>query len=276
MKNLIKLCAIATISLLVACDDKPAETTKATATDTHTENVSDPSDESKLPLHRVATMSTYPPFATKDKTGVVTGFDIDVLKAIAKNQGFQVEFVVHPWERWKEDLTKDNGIELWTAGITINDERKQVVDFSDPYMSDNTAILVRDDTKNITVKNFGKYKIGVEAESRAVSIAQSIASNPTQIEEFPSNYMAFEALLQKKIDVIIGNEMVLANMTKSFPEFKFKEKQLTLSEKQSQLGFMVKKGNSKFLQQINQGLKEIKANGEFDKIKQEWFGDLVQ
>ncbi len=279
MKNIIKFCAIVTINLLVACGDKPAETSeKVINSKQKTENVSEPAvDESKLPLHRVATMSTYPPFATKDEVGVVTGFDIDVLNAIAKNQGFRVEFVAHPWEKWKTDLTKDSGIDIWTAGIAIKDDRKQFVNFSNPYMDDNTAILTRDDksSRMISESNINQYTVGVEAKSLAVDIAKGLIKNPKQIKEFPSNYMAFETLLQKKVDAIIGNEIVLAHMAQSFPEYKFKETTLTSLESKK-LGFMVRKGNTKMLKQINQGLKEIKANGEFDKIKQKWFGDLVK
>lgn len=274
MKNSIKLCVIVAISFLVACDDKPTKTTEQTVA---SQQQAEPAvDESKLPLYRVATMSTYPPFATKDELGVVTGFDIDVLKLIAKNQDFRIEFVVHPWSKWKEDLTKNDGIDIWTAGITIKDDRKKVVDFSDPYMSDNTAILMRFDSNHITPENFGEYKVGVEKQSRAVTIAQSMVADSAKIKKFPSNYLAFEALAQKKIDVLLGNEAVLANMAKSFPELKFIEKQINNSKKQNQLGFMIRKGNPDMLNKINQGLKEIKANGELDKIKYKWFGDLVK
>ncbi len=280
MKNIVKFCAIATVSLLVACGDKPADTTEQAtiAPEQKTEQVAKPAkDESKLPLHRIATMSTYPPFATKDEKGLLTGFDIDVLTAIAKNQGFRVEFVAHPWEDWKDDLTKKQGIDVWTAGIAIKDDRKQFVDFSNPYMDDNTAILLRDDKSSsmISESNINQYKVGVEAKSRAVDIAKRLVKNPKQIKEFPSNYVAFEALLQKKTDAIIGNEIVLAHMAQSFPEYKFKETALTSLESKK-LGFMVRKGDTKMLTELNEGLKAIKANGEFDKIKQKWFGNLVK
>ncbi len=279
MKNIAKLCTIVMFGLLVACGDNPPETTEQTTSPKpQTEMVAEPNvDESKLPLHRVATMNTYPPFATKDEAGVLTGFDLDVLKAIAKNQDFRVEFVAHPWEDWKDDLTKKEEIDVWTAGITIKDERKEFADFSNPYMSDNTAILVRDDKTSamISESNINQYTVGVEAKSRAVDVANQLILDPNKIKEFPSNYVAFEGLLQKKIDAIIGNEMVLAHMTQSFPEYKFKETALTSLESK-QLGFMVRKGDTKMLNQINEGLKAIKANGEFDKIKKKWFGDLVK
>ncbi len=270
MKNIAKLCTIAMIGLLVACGDKPAETTDQTiATNQQIDTV----DESKLPLHRVATVGTYPPFATKDEAGVITGFDIDVLKAIAKNQGFQVEFVVRPWENWKKDLNTKEGIDIWAAGISIKDERKQFTDFSIPYMNYNTVVMMREDTSYVTSTS----NIGVEKETTDVAIAKSLVKKPQQVKEFPSNFIAIEALLQKKVDGVVGNEMVLAHLTQSFPEYKFKSKILNnTAKKQKQLGFMVKKGNPEFLQQVNQGLKEIKANGEFDKIKQKWFGNLVK
>ncbi len=280
MKNIIKLCMIVTMSLLVACDDKPAESTEqATATNIYTATLTEPSvDESKLPLHRVATVNTYPPFATKDEIGIITGFDIDVLKAIAKYQGFRVEFVVRPWEDWKEDLNAKKEVDIWAAGISIKNERKQFTDFSAPYMDYNTVVIKREDTPSIVSQgNTGNYTIGVEQNTSDVIVAKSLVKNPQQVHEFPSNFIAIESLLQKKIDGVVGNEMVLAHIIQSFPEYQFKSEILkNTGREQKQLGFMVRKGNPELLKQINQGLETIKANGEFDKIKQKWFGDLVK
>ncbi len=282
-KQLSLAVAIATIGLLVGCgaDDQPkpkkedaTKATETTPTAGQKEAVS-AVDESNLPVHRIATMSTYPPFATKDENGVLTGFDIDVLKAIAKNRKFKAEFVAHPWEDWKKDLTKGD-IEVWTAGIGIKEDRKEFVDFSDPYMSDNTAMLTID--KNISEENMGEHTIGVEAKSIAVGIAKSLTQDASKIKEFPSNYTAFEALIQGKVDSIIGNEVVLANMTTPFAkDFSFNLQPLKISkEANKKLGFMVKKGDTEMATELNEGLKAIQESGEYDKIKQKWFGDLVE
>ncbi len=267
MRNILKASAILIMGLLVACGDKSTEPTK----DNH--NVATATEESNLPLYRVATVATYPPFATKDEKGVITGFDIDVLKAIAKNQGFQVEFVTHPWDNWKEDLTKKKDIQIWTAGISINDDRKQFTDFSVPYMNYSIALFTAD---NASLNgDISTYKIGVEEGTSDVDIAKSIVKNPQQVKEFPSHFIAIEALLQKKIDAIVGNEMVLKHLMLSFPEYKFKSQVVETENAQpKQLGFMVRKGSPETLKQLNQGIKAIKANGEFNKIKQKWFGNL--
>ncbi len=280
MKKLSLALAIATLGLLVGCGtNEPAKDNSAKAPESATQqsNTADTKagDETNLPVYRIATMSTYPPFATKDDKGVLTGFDIDVLNAIAKNRNFKAEFVAHPWEDWKTDLAKGQ-VDVWTAGIGIKEERKEFVDFSDPYMPDNTGLLTIND--KISEENLSEYTVGVEAKSIAISVAKSLNVPDDKIKEYPSNFVAFEALIQNKVDAVIGNEVVLANMTGPFTkDFSFKLEPLKSSEKENkQLGFMVQKGDSKMATELNEGLKAIKANGEFDKIKQKWFGDLVK
>ncbi len=275
------LIALATLSmsLLIGCSDNSAPTASDDKKPVATEATGQPAETAakqtnNAVTYRIGTMDTYPPFATADANGLPDGFDIEIIEAIAKEQGFNVEFFAHPWDQWKTDLTKDK-VDVWVAGIAIKDDRKEFATFSDPYMADPTTILIRDDeaSKGITQENLKDYKVGAEKGSPAVAIAESLTGSVENIKAFDTNYHALEALLQKKIDAIVGNENALTYLSKSFPEYKFKAKTIeSEANKNKQLGFMVQKDKPEVVAQLNEGLKVIKANGEFDKIKEKWFG----
>ncbi len=277
------LIALATLSmsLLVGCGNDPAPAKSDAKKPVATESTNQPTKTAEKQTdnavtYRIGTMDTYPPFATADSNGLPDGFDVDIIKAIAKEQGFNVEFFAHPWDQWKTDLSKDK-VDVWVAGIAIKDDRKEFATFSDPYMADPTTILTRDDeaSKGITQETLKDYKVAAEKGSPAVAIAESLTGNVENVKVFDTNYHALEALLQKKVDAIVGNENALTYLSKSFPEYKFKAKTIENEEnKGKQLGFMVQKDKPEVVAQLNEGLKVIKANGEFDKIKEKWFGNL--
>ncbi len=233
-------------------------------------------DSKPLPTYKVAMVDTYPPFATTDGYGIITGIDVDIIKAIGKEQGFTPEFINRPWGGWQNDLTSDQ-IDIWASGVTIKDKRKEVASYTDPYMTYSTAILTRDDEASIGISEttLHKYKVGAEDNSTSLEIAKKLNPDPDKVMGFLSNFLAFASLEQKKIDAVVGNNLVLANIANSFPEYQF-NMQLLSSEvtPTKQLGFMVKKDRNDLVKELNEGLAEIKANGELDKIQKKWLGDL--
>lgn len=255
--------------------NQPEQTAKP-KTESQTPTIKEPNPN--WPTYRVATVNTYPPFATRDEIGLITGFDIDVIKLIAAKQSFNVEFVVHDWDDWESDLT-NNEVDIWAAGITIKEKRKKIATYSNPYMSYRTALLTRDDETSAAINEstLANYKIGAENNSTSLEIAQSLNPNPDMVMGFRSNYLALTQLQQKGIDAVIGNNIVLANLTTSFPEYSYSLKPLSdeITQEKS-LGFMVKKGRVDLATELNDGIDKIKVSGDFEKIHQKWFGYLVK
>ncbi len=240
-------------------------------------SINNSQDKSQLPTYKVAMVDTYPPFATTDGYGIMTGIDVDIIKAIGKEKGFTPKFVTRPWKGWQKDLTSGQ-IDIWASGVTIKEKRKKVASYTNPYMTYSTALLTRADQEStdISENTLQAYKVGAEDNSTSLEVAKSLNSNPDMVFGFLSNFIAFASLQRKEVDAIVGNNIVLANIANSFPEYKF-NMQLLSDEvtPTKQLGFMVKKDRTDLVKELNEGLAEIKENGEFDKIQKKWLGDLT-
>ena len=110
----------------------------------------------------VVTENAYPPLQFVDpKTGKPVGWEYDAMNEIAKRLNFKVEYLNTSWDAMIQAVA-DNQYQIGMTGITINDERKQKVDFSEPYMRSEQFMLVRADEKRFSdAKTFGEIKDGL-------------------------------------------------------------------------------------------------------------------
>src|SRR6185437_2600924 len=97
--------------------------------------------------YRVGIDNTYPPFEF-EVDGELTGIDIDIISAIAKNQGFEIEFDAMDFGGIIPAMQADQ-LDIAIAGMSITDERKKVVDFSDPYFDAGLTLVINEKTTDI-------------------------------------------------------------------------------------------------------------------------------
>ncbi len=262
IKSKLAIVFATSILLLTGCDseepqqNEPVEAKTTATTDAHTEAPKDTAD-ANLPVYRIATVSTTSPLISKKEDGTVTGFEIEILEAIAEERGFKPEFVIHKWKDLQSDL-EGAKVDIWSAGITIKEERKKFGHFSDPYLPDKVGILAIDDAPNkLATSNLKNLKIGVKENTSWVEqVEEVVGENSDNIVKFQSNYANFESLAKKQIDAMVGNELFLSAMTKQFPEIKFVLKTLPHTQ-QGHLGFMIQKDKPELVTEINAGLKYI-------------------
>ena len=104
---------------------------------------------SKGKTYKVGTEPTYPPFDTTNEDGDIIGFDMDLMKAIAKDQGFEVEFASFDFDALIPALKSDSA-DIVIAGMNITPERAKQVDFSDSYYKTGVVLLVKKNSTKIT------------------------------------------------------------------------------------------------------------------------------
>jgi len=97
----------------------------------------------------VATDATWPPMEYVDENKNIVGFDIDLVNEIAKAQGFEVEFKNTAWDGIFAGLATGN-YQVIASSVTITDERKETMDFSDGYVNAGQVLVVRKDTTGVT------------------------------------------------------------------------------------------------------------------------------
>jgi len=219
----------------------------------------------------VGTDAAYAPFESQNEKGEIVGFDIDVVKAIAAKAGIEVKFVNTPWEGIFNALGQGDR-DLLVSAVTITDERKQTMDFTDPYFDAVQLIAVKESSKVAKFADLKKLKVGVQTGTTGdEAVSKLLGKTNTNIKRFESTPLALKELESGGLDAVVADNGVVINYVANNPGGKFK----TVSDKDfvpEQYGIPVKKGNTELLAKLNKGLADIKADGTYDQIYTKYFG----
>ena len=254
-------CAIAALALAGCGKQDGASTASGTA----------PPAPSAARVYAVGTDAAYAPFESQNEKGEIVGFDIDVVKAVAAKSGLEVKFVNTPWEGIFNAL-KQGDRDLLVSSITITDERKQTMDFSDPYFDAHQLIAVRADSKVAHFDDLKTLKVGVQTGTTGdEAISKLQGKNSTDIKRFESTPLALKELETGGIDAVVADNGVVVNYVKNNSGNKFK----TVNDAAfvpEKYGIAVKKGDADLLAKLNGGLAAIRADGTYDRIYATYLG----
>ncbi len=222
-------------------------------------------------LLRVGTEPTFAPFEfQKEGSKSYDGFDMDLARAIGKQMGCKVEIVNMGFDALIPALNANN-IDMAAAGMSITDERKQAVSFSEPYYTSGLIIMVKKDNDSIkSVKDLEGKRIAVQIGTTGEQKARSIKG--AKVTAFNTNTEAAMELKNKGVDAVINDSPVVGYYLAQGGNADAK----TVGEimEAEQYGLAVKKGNDKLAADINKALGELKKSGEYDKIYKTWFGEV--
>ena len=216
---------------------------------------------------KVATDATYPPFDFVDETGQIVGFDVDVMNAIAKSQGFEVEWANARWDGIFVALANGE-YDSVIGAATITDERKQTVDFSDPYYNAGQIVAIKIGSDIKGPEDLDGKKIGVQLGTTGDIWASE--NTKGDVQRFEEITMAFQALSKGDVDAIVNDAPTSADIIRADPDLGATLVGEPFTEEL--YGIAVRKNRSELLAAINKGLADIKASGEYDQITQKWFG----
>ena len=219
----------------------------------------------------VGTDAAYAPFESENEKGEVVGFDIEVVQAIAAKAGVEVKFLNTPWEGIFNTLAQGDR-DMLVSAITITEERKQTVDFSDPYFDAQQLIAVRGDSKIANFAALKKLKVGVQNGTTGDEVVSKLqGKGSANIKRFESTPLALKELEAGGVDAVVADNGVLVHYVNNNTDAKFKTINDTSFETEN-YGMAVKKGNTELLAKLNKGLADIKADGSYDAIYTKYFG----
>lgn len=229
------------------------------------------SGEVQEKTYKVGTDAAYAPFESVDPSGKIVGFDMDVLNAVAAAEGIKIEFINTAWEGIIPSLTNDKN-DIVVSAMTITDERKKEVDFSDSYFESTNYIVTPKDSPVASLADLKDKKISVQQGTTGdIALTEALGQTYDGIKRFKGTPEAFLELKNGKVDAAVADSGVVMEYVKNNADLNLKYIKDDKFEKEN-YGIAVKKGNAELLGKINAGLKKIKDNGEYDKIYEKWFG----
>ena len=220
----------------------------------------------------VCTHLPYAPFQSKDASGKVVGFDVDVMDLVAKDLGVEQSIIDTPFEGIKSGQDLNTGkCDAAAAGMTITEDRKKVLDFSDPYFDATQAMLVKAGKPYKSLDDLRGKKVGVQAATTGRDYARKYEKDKgLTLVEFEDLAAEQQAIANGQVEAGINDLPVWTEYMKEHPGGFVIAAEFDTGE---QYGFAVKKGgNPELLKKINEALAKAKQDGTYNKIYEKWIG----
>ena len=227
----------------------------------------------------------YRPFEYQTAAGDLTGFDVDIAEAVFGEQlGIDYEFQATSFDSIIPSLNNGN-FRIIMSAMTINDQRDEEVDFSDPYFTAYQTILVRADSSISSRADLEGEVVGVQKGTTGAGAAEELKAEfdgNLELNRYDQITGAFQALTNGQVNAVINDNTVNAERASQNDELRFVEGEgvaadsdqdappyLTLTIENYGIAF--REDDDEFLERVNEALAAIKENGTYDEIYSEYF-----
>lgn len=214
---------------------------------------------------RVGTEGVYAPFSYHDAKGNLTGFDIDVMNAIGKRLGVQVQYVETPWDSMFAALQAGR-FDLVANEVTFNAKRQALYDLSDPYVTTTGVVVVKSD--NTSIKGLADLRGKRAAEnltSNWSDVAKGAGASIVGVEGMTE---AIENLKQGRVDVLVNDKLAIQNYLATNPDAGVKVVAQTSDVSTSVLA--ARRGSG-YLPELNKAIAALKADGTLSSTYDKYF-----
>ncbi|MBF8982518.1 transporter substrate-binding domain-containing protein [Lutibacter sp. B2] len=213
----------------------------------------------------------FPPFEYVDKNGTYKGFNVDLMRAIAIEQGIDLEIKPMPWSKVIQELNKGKIHAIQGMKYTL--DRTNLYDFSVPYLVSSQSIFVNVNSSYIVdLEDFENKKVAIQKNDIARDVLKK--THNIVIVETENQEKALKKLVAKEVDAYVGNRLTgLYNIQKN--GYNKQIKIIGNEINPTNYGIVVKKENKYLLEIFNEGLKTVMENGTYDKIYKKWFGQTI-
>ena len=215
----------------------------------------------------VATNPEYPPFEYVEGDEIV-GYDIDMIEAIAAKAGFEIEYAPMDFDAVIAAVATDFNT-IGVSGISITDERKLSVLFSDGYINAGLVVIVKADSGYETTEQLKGKLIGVQLGTTSDFAAEEI-TGPENVQQYKTFLNAIMDLQGNKIDAVIIDKPVGQAIMASLNDPTLVMVDMGLQA--DWYGIEINMGNVELQEKINKALAELQAEGFFDELAVKYFG----
>lgn len=223
---------------------------------------------------QAVTDPSFVPFEMLDQeTGEMVGFDMDILAEVAKRAGFDYELRTMDFNGIIPALQARNA-DIAMAGITITDEREEIVDFSDPYYDSGLRLLVAANNDEIKEVDDLKGKtVGTKIGSTSANYLRENLGDEAEITPYPGSADMYMALLAGSVDAVFYDAPNVGYFSKTQGEGRAKVVGPLYEGQQYGIALA---GGSEWVDEVNKALAEMKEDGTYDEIYTKWFGEAPE
>ena len=218
---------------------------------------------------RIATDATWPPFEYVDEqTMDIVGFDIDLIKAIADEAGLDIEIINVAWDPLLAGMAQCQ-YDAAISAMTITDERKEVMLFSNPYFEAGQLVTVQFDNTDIKSKeDLGGKTVGAQIGTTGSFEVDKIAG--ATLKTYDDIGLAMQDLMNGQIDAVIADNPLAMGYADANPD---RLKTVGAVFTSEYYGIAVCKDKPELLERINEGLVKVKAEGLIDELILKWLAN---
>lgn len=215
---------------------------------------------------RIGTEGTYPPFTYHDAEGNLTGYDVEVAKAIADEMGVEPEFIEARWDALIMGLD-NNQWDVVINQVGVTEERSAQYDFSTPYSFGYAAIIVRDDDDSIT--SFADLDGKTVAQSVTSEFADLAESHGAEIVGTDGFAQSIELVTSRRADGTLNSNLVFYDYLHQRPDAPIKI--ATESPDATEYAVIMQQNQPELQQAINDALQNLRDNGTLAEISKRYF-----
>jgi polar amino acid transport system substrate-binding protein len=198
----------------------------------------------------------------------IVGFDIDFMKAVAKEAGVEVVFKNTAWDGIFGGLDAGK-YDAIISSVTITDERKKQYDFSEPYINIGQIMVVPKTVKNVkALSDMKGKKVGAQIGTTGAFEIKKVSG--VELKTYDEVGLAFEDMAAGRISGVVCDEPTAANYALQRAEYKEKFQIVGETFTKESYGIVVKKGNKELLDLLNKGIGAVKSKGIDGQLKKKW------
>ena len=221
----------------------------------------------------VGTEGTYAPFTYHDKDGKLTGYDVEVTRAVADKLGIKVEFKETQWDSMMAGLKAGRfDVVANQVGLT-SPERQAMFDKATPYSWSGKMLVARADHADVAkLEDIKGKKTAVMLASNYDEVAKKMGADLVHTDTMAQGLLIVQ---QKRAEFTLNDELSLLDYLKKDPNSGLKSVWRTPATEKLGAGLVINKGNEAALAKINGAMEELKQDGTLKKLGEQFFGEDV-
>lgn len=208
----------------------------------------------------MGTNAAFPPYEYTDDDGTIIGIDAEIAAAVAEKMGYKLEIKDMEFDSLLTAV-QNGSIDFALAGMTVSDERKEKVNFSETYATGVQVIIVKEDSAIASPDDLEGKKIGVQAGTTG-DIYCTDDYGQDNVKQYNNGALAVAALTNGQVDCVVIDNEPAKNYVKANTGLKILETEYVTEE----YAAAIAKNNEDLLKDFNAALKELKDDGTIDKI----------